>query len=382
VDERAPRVAARRRAAGWLRQAPDAEPDEVAQAVLARLGDARPRLVVSVGERGVRAAAALRAALGLPGLQPQQALRVRDKPAMKAAVRAAGVPCTDWRELTGDVGAAALIDALGLPLVFKHRAGAGSRDLTVARDVAGARAFLRGLPTAERGDWMAERYVQGVEMSLESFLLGGGVAFVNPTEYLVPAFANIAPAALPPEERQAALELNRRALAALGLERGMTHLELYRTAQGPLFGEVAARPPGGRIMRLLRRAYGFDPWEALLAVEEGRPYPFPEHAQRSAGVWLLHPGPGRVRHVRGLAAARRVRGVRKLVCRVRAGCEVAPRPGTGADVGWIEVHGADRDEVARRLGAAHDLVHIDLGTEPEAPAAPRRRPRAPPGGAR
>ena len=50
-------------------------------------------------------------------------------------------------------------------------------------------------------------------------------------------------------------------------------------------------------------------------------------------VWMLHPGPGRVASVRGLSAAARIQGVRKLVCRVRKGRTVPPRASTGSDVG-------------------------------------------------
>jgi hypothetical protein len=207
---------------------------------------------------------------------------------------------------------------------------------------------------------MAERWQDGVEMSVESLVAGGRVLFTNPTEYFVPAEANVAPAVLPEAEHAGILALNARVLEALGVERGMTHVEVFRTPQGPRFGEAAVRPPGGRIMRLLRRAYDFDPWEALLRIELGEVPALPRRALRAAGVWMLHPGAGRVASVRGLAAARRVQGVRKLVCRVRAGSVVGPRVSTGYDVGWIEVRGRDRDEVARRLLAAHDLVRIEM----------------------
>jgi hypothetical protein len=55
-----------------------------------------------------------------------------------------------------------------------------------------------------------------------------------------------------------------------------------------------------------------------------------------------------------------VRGVCKLVCRVRSGQEIKRRESTGADVGWIEVRGANRHQVAERMREAHELLHIDL----------------------
>jgi hypothetical protein len=190
---------------------------------------------------------------------------------------------------------------------------------------------------------------------------GGEVRFTNLTEYLVGAVANIVPAALDGDVRRAIEDLNRRALAALGIERGMTHLELYLTRDGPLFGEIAARPPGGRIMRLLHTVYGFDPWETLLRVERGEAPAIASAARRTAGVWMLHPGSGRVVHRAGLDAARAVHGVTRVVCRVREGDHVAPRLGTGVDVGWIQAEAADRDTCAAALRAA--ASRIDLRVE-------------------
>jgi biotin carboxylase len=361
VEDKPPTAAARRRIAGWLTTPLEDDPETVADRTRQALGDAKPRAVVAAGERGVLAAAALRDAYGLGGVDLSTARLARDKPAMKAAARQAGVPCTDWRELDATTRAEDLVAALGLPLVLKHRAGSGTRGLVVANDPEGAARGLDSIPERERDGWMAERFVKGREMSVESFVQDGRILFVNPTEYYVIGFANIAPAVLPEAEAKAGLDLNAAALKALGIQRGMTHLELYRTARGLVFGEVAVRPPGGRLMRLIRRAYDFDPWELVVRLEAGLDVgSLPAGARRTAGVWMLHPGPGRVVSVRGLTAARRVKGVRKVVCRTRAGRVLEARQSTGSDVGWVEVHGRTRDEVVERLEAAHGAIRIEM----------------------
>ncbi len=360
VDDRTPSAVARRRVAEWLSAPLERDSVPLSESVREHLGDREPRAVVASGERGVLGAAALRTLYGLAGVTDVVASRARDKPTMKAAARAAGVPCTDWLVLEAASEADELVEALGLPVVIKQRAGVGSRELVRASSRAEVRDALTRIPAGERSGWMAERFVKGVEMSVESFLLDGRTLLVNPTEYYRPAFANIAPARLDDEVRAAVEALNAAALDALDIRVGMTHLELFLTEDGPMFGEVAVRPPGGRIMRLLRRAYGFDPWEALIRLELGEQPQLPARAARAAGVWMLHPGAGNVRSVRGLAAARRIRGVRKLVCRIRAGSVVTRRESTGADVGWIEVTAPNRDRVAERLQAAYDLVRIEM----------------------
>jgi hypothetical protein len=75
---------------------------------------------------------------------------------------------------------------------------------------------------------------------------------------------------------------------------------------------------------------------------------------------MLHPGPGVVRAVAGLDAARAVPGVRHVALRVGPGSRVPERLGTGQDVGWIEAAGATRDVVASALRRAFHLVRIEM----------------------
>ena len=309
--------------------------------------------VVACGEPGVLAAAWARALLGLPGNDPATSERCCDKPAMKRAAAAHDVRCAEWRPVDPGTRASELVADLGLPVVLKLARSSGGRGMVTALDEA---QVGRALPAAA----LAERFVHGPEMSVESFVVDGRAVFVNLTDYLVRSHANVLPAELSPAERAAVLSLNERVLAAMGIERGMTHLELFRAADGLVFGEIAVRPPGGRIVQLLRRAWGFDPWEALLAIELGRPVRFPAGPRCSAGSWMLHPGEGDVLAVEGLERARAVAGVRRVRVRLAPGDHVDVRLGLGQDVGHLEASGPDAASVARALRAAHAAVRIRM----------------------
>jgi len=329
------------------------------------LGGRRPAAVVALVERTVLVAAQLRAAFGLAGNTPGTALACADKVAMKRAMNAAGVPVAPWCEVGPGTSAEALVAALGLPVLLKPRrdsGGRGQRRLTDSEAVAGALDALAGAGAhANRDGWLAEGWLDGVEMSIEAFVLDGRPVFWNLTEYYVPRHANILPARLAGEQRQALCDFAARALAAAGVERGLAHLELFRTARGPVFGELALRPPGGRLMKLLARAWDFDPWEALLRLELGEPVRFPSVPRRTAGAWLLHPGAGTVRAVRGLAQARALPHVRRIALKVKPGDTIPERVAAGQDVGAVYAEGPDRDSVAAALSAARALIEIELG---------------------
>lgn len=323
-----------------------------------------PAAVVALAERTVWIAARLRAVFGLPGNSPATALACADKVEMKRAMDRAGVPVAPWRAVTPQTRPEELADALGLPLVLKPRrdsGGRGQRRLASRDEVAAALAGLARDDAWQEGfGWLAERWQGGVEMSIESFVQDGRVLFANPTEYLVPRHANILPAELDDATWTGLQAFNARALEAAGVARGLTHLELFRTERGPVFGELASRPPGGRLMPLLKRAWGFDAWEALLRLELGETPDFPRRPRRTAGAWLLHPGAGRLVALRGVDEARALPHVRRIALKVEAGDTIAERLGAGQDVGALYAEAPDRDGVATALHAAHALVEFDL----------------------
>lgn len=311
----------------------------------------RVRAVMALTEGSVTVAASARSGLGLPGVTPAAALGCRDKLVMKQRIQAAGLRCAETLPIEPETRAESLIDRLGLPLVIKQRAASGGRGTIIARDPDTVRSALQP-------GWIAESFVAGTEMSLESFAVAGQVIFTNPTEYFVPGVANIVPADLAAPVLAAAQALNQAAISALEIERGMAHLELFLQPDGIVFGEIAARPPGGRIMRLIERAYGFDPWDALLQIELGEPPALRIQPHAAAGAWFLHPGEGQVQDVTGLAEARGLRGVDRIECRVKAGDRVGRRHGTGVHVGCIEVTARNRDEVASCLEAAFQRLRL------------------------
>lgn len=336
-------------------------PSSIAETAAALLDGGRPSAVVAAAERTVLAAARLRADHGLPGNDPEVALRCADKVVMKRAMDAAGVPVARWREVGATTEATELIDALGLPLMLKPRRDSGGRGQVRCDDPETLARALRDLNSDDGTShgWLAEGWVQGVEMSVETFVRDGAPCFGNPTAYHVPRHASILPAGLASEDWEAVQAFVARALAAAGVERGITHLELFRGEAGYVFGELAIRPPGGRLMPLLQRAWSFDPWEAVLRLELGQPFAFPTRARRAAGAWVLHPGSGTLRAVEGVEAASAVEGVRRVKLKLPAGpppWSIPPRLGSGQDLGAIFAEGPDAGAVARTLDAAHERL--------------------------
>lgn len=316
---------------------------------LEALGETSPAAIVAVAEGAVPAAAEARALYGLAGLSRESAGRCHDKARMKQAALAHGVPSAKGSLVDERTSADQLLDELGLPVVLKVPVSSGGRGVHVSYTRADLLAHLRpGL--------LAERFTRGVEMSVETLLARGAVLFRNHTRYLEPRWANVVPAALDEDTARAVDGLVDDVHAALGVDHGMTHVELFLTDDGPVFSEIAARPPGGHLMELIGLAYGFDVWEALLRVELGDDPTLPSSASGFAGVVVLHPGAGVVAEVRGIEEAAGAPGVVRARCRVTGGDRVKPRVGSGESVGEIVVVAEDGVTCAERLRAARDRI--------------------------
>jgi len=91
------------------------------------------------------------------------------------------------------------------------------------------------------------------------------------------------------EEARAILDLNARLLAAFGLERGATHAEFIRGADGQYyFLEVAARVGGANIEQLVESASGLNLWgewaRMEIAYAQGQPYSVAPSRHDYAGI--------------------------------------------------------------------------------------------------
>ena len=106
------------------------------------------------------------------------------------------------------------------------------------------------------------------EHTCETVMVGGRAVWHSGTHYMNPPleilenpwmqYCVVLPREEPPEF-QRFLPINDRALSALGLETGLSHMEWFSRKDGsPVIGEVGARPPGANITPMMSTAYDTD----------------------------------------------------------------------------------------------------------------------------
>ena len=267
-------------------------------------------LVECLWEPYMLLAARLREELGLPGLTIRQTMPFRDKELMKAVLDEAGLRTPGHHSSDTVAGVWAAAERLGYPLIVKPIAGAGSADTYRADSPADLDAILpmvRHVPQV-----IVEEFIDGEEFTYDTICVGGQVLFENICwyrprplltklhEWMSPVIVSLRDLDAP--DLQAGRALGVATLKALGFRDGFTHMEWYRKADGEVvFGEIGARPPGGRMVDVMNYATDSDLFFAWAeAVTRGRISQPVQRRYNAALIFKRAEGTGRITRYEGL----------------------------------------------------------------------------------
>ncbi|MGW8793958.1 ATP-grasp domain-containing protein [Streptomyces althioticus] len=336
--------------------------------------------VTSSSEYFVADAARTAARLGLPAADGDAIARCRAKDLQRAALAAHGVPVPAWTAVSEVAAAVEAADAIGHPVVVKPVSGSGSNGVRLCRDRAETEEWARLLldrATDERGNAvpgriLVEAAVDGPEFSVETF--DGDVVTVvakhtGPSPHFVETGHDI-PAPVDPGTTAELGDTAMAALKALGLGWGAAHIEIRRSADGPVVIEVNPRLAGGMIPVAVRAATGTDLVDAVIARAAGQdtapPAPSGAPAGHAAVRFVMAAGEGRVTAVGGIGDAGAVPGVVVAVPNTVVGRQVRITHSFQDRLGCVVATGTGTAQAASRAELAARLIRIEL----EEPATP------------
>lgn len=261
-------------------------------------------------EPGMMLAAAIREAFGLPGFDRERTILFRDKEHMKAALDREGIRTPRHESAKNASACREAARRIGYPLIVKPIAGAGSADTYRVDDPDQLEAILPRLRNV--AEVSVEEYILGREHTFDTICADGrllyyNVAWYRPNvlqarseEWISPQTITLKDPETP--DLKKGIALGKAVLKALDFRTGFTHMEWFLTPEGEaVFGEIAARPPGGRSVELMN--YGcdidvFNGWaEALI---HGR---FSQEVRRkynAAVIFKRAKGQGVIRRIEGL----------------------------------------------------------------------------------
>lgn len=321
-------------------------------------------------EAHIMPVAKVREATGIPGTSVQTAWLCRDKPAMKEALRKAGVPCAQSTRAESPQDARDFAAAVGYPLIIKPPAGAGASgthrvdndaELTRVIETSGLAA---GLAVA------IEEFIEGHEGFIDTLTINGEVAHEFITHYYPNVLEAMRTRWISPQMvatnrideagYQEVRQMARTVIEILDIGTSATHMEWFFGPKGLKFSEIGCRPPGVGQWDVYNAANEMDLYyEWANALTHGRVATSPSR-RYSAGMIALRPDcDGRVAGYSGVDE----------IGRKYDDCVVAahlPDPGTPTQPveagymanAWMRVRHPDYDELRRIMNEIGETVQV------------------------
>ncbi|MBI3924215.1 MAG: ATPase [Armatimonadetes bacterium] len=256
-------------------------------------------LVVPLEEYMVEKAAVVRGHLGCPGMCESTARQVRDKYTMRRRARECGIAVPDFELVLNHEAVGRFLHTVDPPWLLKPRSEGGAVQILKLHSSQDAWEAIHSLGDAQSSH-LLESYVAGDVYHVDSITDRGEVLLAVANRYWSPPFdvwhgggvfmSETVPSTEPVHADL--LGLNRRILATMGVERGVSHVEFIRARDtGTLhFLEIGARVAGAHLDRLTLASTGVDLFREAARLElsflNGDPYRLPETSSGSAGLVL------------------------------------------------------------------------------------------------
>jgi D-alanine-D-alanine ligase-like ATP-grasp enzyme len=313
--------------------------------------------------------AQVRAHFGVPGTPVATADAFRDKARMKDLLREAGIPCARHRLLRSVGEGEAFAREVGFPIVLKPPAGMGCKATWRVGDVHELRQALGAVRLSPDNPTLAEEFLRGREFSFETITVNGRVRFHSisryypgPLEVMEQPWVQwvcLLPRDISGPEFDDAREIGVRAITALGLETGVTHMEWFRRDDGSIaVGEIAARPPGANIVRMTGAAHDMDLYRAWARAVIDGAYDGPWERRYAVGCAFLR-GPGRGRVLRVFGAARVNELVGEHLVEARLPTVGTPKSDSYEGDGYVILRHPDTEWVKKAMLTVIETIRVE-----------------------
>lgn len=318
-------------------------------------------------------------ALGLRSISLDAARCASHKLLMKERFAQHGVACPWFCAMPSlDALETLLAGHPGERFVLKPVDGRGARGVLVLTSQSNlAWAFQESTRWGDSGQLMIERFIPGMQLSTESFILNGRCYtpaisernYARMDEFLpyVIEDGGTIPAPLSEEQKQAIDDLILRGAKAMGIDHGIVKGDLVIAPDGtPMIIELAARLSGGWFAtHQILQASGVDLVNAVIADALGEPVTpqmLMPTCQRATAIRYWFPPPGRITGIDGEDRLRQISGLMAYGFFRQVGEEQPPIHSHPDRFGYVMVSAGTRDEAVYQVEKAVASLQVSVQT--------------------
>ena len=332
---------------------------------LMRVADASFERIVTAQETLLEIVALANEALALPGLSVDTVRDALDKSRLKSTLKRARLN-TPAYEVVANLNEAQLFARrIGFPLVLKSLSGSGALATFVIHSDDDLKR-VTGL-----GAFLAEQYVTGQELCVDTITVGGEPQFhsvccyqpsiLEAVEDTQIQWSCVMPRDMTPYENFIAQGL--KAVKALAVRNAMTHMEGFIDTDGrPWFTDATLRPAGARIAPMLAHAYDIDPYRAWARVAVDEAFDGPWERKYAVGtIFLRGLGSGAVHAVNGIEAVQHEFG--DMIAEARWPRVGARKSATYTGDGYLTIRHPETAVVQQALRSIAQLVKLTYSSD-------------------
>ena len=315
--------------------------------------------------------ARVRERLDIPGMGVHAAEQFRDKARMKAVFTDAGIPCARNQRADSPDEVRTIMQHWSGPVVVKPLAGMGAQNTFRIDDREVLERWLAHSPPSPNAPVLLEEFLVGEEYSFESVvvddeLVWHSIGRYDPTPLTVLEnpwiqWAVVLPRTIDGDEFAEIREVGARAVRALGLSTGLSHMEWFRRPDGSVaISEVGARPPGAQIASLMSWAHNADLYAGWANLVVHGTFDPPERRYSVGAAYLRAQGGGqRITSVTGIDNVSAE--THALVVEAELPSIGRPPADTYEGDGYVIVRADTTDEVDRAIGEIVSTIRVECG---------------------
>ena len=316
-------------------------------------------------------AAQVRELCAIPGTSVHTAHLCRDKPAMKEALREAGVPTARSAAASSAAEVRGFAAEVGYPLILKPRAAAGAAGTVRVDCDADLERALSQLGAGGADSIAVEEYIEGHEGFYDTICVDGRPVYDFISHYypnvleamrerwISPQFIATNRIDSAPDYAQVR-ELGARVIEALGIGTSATHMEWFFGPTGLHFSEIGCRPPGVRAWDLYAVGNDIDIYREWAGAIVHGGVGAPLSRRRSAGIIALRPDrDGAITHYDGLDEVQQRFGEHVIDANLpAAGTPTQPVEAGYMANAWVRMAHPDYDTLRHMLDTVGRTIHV------------------------
>ena len=320
-------------------------------------------------EAHIMATARVREACGIPGISVRTSHLCRDKPAMKEALREAGIPCAQSLGSDSPDEIRDFAKTEGYPLIIKPRDAAGAAGTYKVNNDEELEKALTESHVGKGASVAVEEFIEGHEGFFDTICVGGkimhhfvthyypGVLEAMRTRWISPQF--IATNRVQADSYDDLRVMGKKVIDALGIGTSATHMEWFFGPKGLKFSEIGCRPPGVGAWDLYCAGNDMDVYkEWAMAIVHGRPDQQPSRRYSAALINLRPDRDGRIVAYDGIELLDQISGYIIDHHLPPVGSPTQPVEAGYMANAWIRVRHPDYDELRNLLNAIGEKVQV------------------------